>query len=351
MTRLPLPAALLLIVTLLAGLALSTSTTQAEPTGVYLALGDSVAVGIGSSLPRERGYAAIIGQRVITWSDGAMRMRNLARTGETAVSLRDSGQLAAALQEIAAANANGTPVRAITLTVGGNDLEALQDLPAANRQQALTTTTDALSDILSDLRAAVGADTPIVLTTLWDPTPLRDADLDAAGWVTRFNEAVVAAAAAVDARVADLAPAFAGDLAGLTYEPTDIHSTNAGHRLIADLVWQALALDTAAPLLDVPSELISRRAALTLTVRASDDTGVTAVEVAAHDEALTVSGPWQIEDDTWVVLLEPRTAVGDAGTLSLTVAARDAAGNVAETSVTVTVETPGATPTQEGGAP
>ncbi len=346
-----LPAALLLVVTLLAGLGMSTSTTRAEPTGVYLALGDSVAVGIGSSLPRERGYAALIGQQVAAWSDGTMRVRNLARSGETATSLRDDGQLDAALQEIALAAANGTPVRAITLTVGGNDVIALQDLPAANRQRALSTYTDALERILADLRAAVGAETPIVLTTLWDPTPLRDADLDAAGWVVRFNDAIVAAAATGDARVADLTPVFAADLRSFTYEPTDIHPTNTGHRVIADLVWQALALDTVAPVLEVPTELTSRRAALTLTVQATDDTDVTAVEVTAHDDVLTVSGPWQTEDDTWVVLLEPQTTVGDAGTLSLTVAARDAAGNVADATISVAIETPGLTPTQEGGAP
>lgn len=317
--------------------------TRAEPAGVYLALGDSVAVGIGSSLPRERGYVALVGAYFDAWSEGSMRVRNLARNGETAVSMRDDGQLDAALADIDAAATLGAPVRAITLTIGGNDVQALQDLPDANRQSAVEAYAAALDTILTDLRAAAGPDVPLVLTSLWDPSALRDADLDAGAWVAQVNAAMRAAADVHGAVLVDTGAAVAADLAALTYEPTDIHPTNAGHRVIADLVWQGLGMDTTAPTLDVPAALTSVRTPLTLTTHAQDAIGVTAVEVvdaqtvdgkADTDAApIGISGPYQTEDDVWLVLVD--LPYGTTGTLMVT--ARDAAGNSVEHEVTIAV--------------
>src|SRR5687768_10751202 len=64
----------------------------AQSPGIYIALGDSIAAGIGSSLPRERGNAAIVADWLAKLTGETVPFENLAVPGETAASFIESGQ-------------------------------------------------------------------------------------------------------------------------------------------------------------------------------------------------------------------------------------------------------------------
>src|SRR5688572_24230375 len=82
--------------------------------GTYLALGDSLAVGVGATRQDEGGYVARL-YRALSSPDGVPRatgLVNLAIGGETSSSMIASGQLAAAVDAIREAD---PPVALVTL--------------------------------------------------------------------------------------------------------------------------------------------------------------------------------------------------------------------------------------------
>src|SRR5947207_12574404 len=84
----------------------------------YLALGDSLSVGIGATVPSQFGFVGRLQQFIRVQHRGPERVANLAVGGETSTSFIASGQLARAQAYIADPS---TDVQLITLTIGGND--------------------------------------------------------------------------------------------------------------------------------------------------------------------------------------------------------------------------------------
>lgn len=323
-------AVLALLVLLSAGVVAGGQPTRSAAPPVYIALGDSIAAGIGSSLPRERGYPALVNDFLDrqTGQDGILEM--LAVPGETATTFRDDGQLARFHDLIDRLGHGGNPIVAISVSLGGNDLLGVSGSDANTRQSALDAFRDIYPAVLADIRATAGPATPLVVTNYYDLSAgdpsIAESD---AWWVAQFNTVIADAASASSARVADVATAFTGHIADFTLEPVDIHPTNAGHRTIANLVWRALALDTSAPMIEVPATIDSSRQTPTLRFSTRDDTGVADVAIESAD--VSVHGPYRVGGD-WVVLLDLN---GLADPSVITIRASDDAGNTTERPVTV----------------
>ena len=108
-------------------LVLAAPVAAAPPTPtVYLAVGDSLAVGAGATDPDSGGYVALLSDYFAGASHGgAQTLVNVGNGGETTGSLLGA-QLGSALAVI---GDPGTDVRVVTLSIGGNDLQSLIDEP------------------------------------------------------------------------------------------------------------------------------------------------------------------------------------------------------------------------------
>lgn len=160
---------------------------------LYLALGDSVAYGVGAVLPPHGGYVARLHQRLHRELDcwpskwfvrvpgcvGLWRTNHAVPGATSADLIRD--QLPAAVAQLEARNSDAfafNEVRVVTLTVGGNDvfgpvLRACGDpsSPACATTVAdqLEQVADNLSAILEELATAAGPDTAIAVMTYYNP--------------------------------------------------------------------------------------------------------------------------------------------------------------------------------------
>jgi lysophospholipase L1-like esterase len=222
-------------------------TDDAEPAD-YVALGDSVAEGIGATDPEATGYVPIFHEHLREVVDGGdeLRLTNLARAGETTESFIADGQLAEALETI---RDEQTDVRVVTVHLGGNDGAMLFDVcgsgltPAC--QTAIPATLAALAQnydaILGQLRAAAGEDATIVVGTYHNAVVHPGCELSAfaslAGAVLEgdptlqpdgINDLIRAAAARHGAVVAEV-----GQLSEAQIVDDCRHTTDAGHDVIA----------------------------------------------------------------------------------------------------------------------
>ena len=216
-----------------------------EPATVYLALGDSVAAGIGSSRPAALGYGALLADRLDQDLGRPVQRLNLAVPGATTTSLLTGDQLTWALRVLAAARRNDLPIGPITLTIGANDLLSAGTAPDA-RAAALGTVATNLRSVLTRLRAAtadeVGRQTAdLVVTGYYDPT---GTPADVAGsdgwWLARLDATIAREARRAGAHWVDVAAEFRGRETRLTNFPRDIHPNDAGHEVIAEAIWRAL---------------------------------------------------------------------------------------------------------------
>jgi acyl-CoA thioesterase I len=113
------------VVTLLAAQAVPAAAASPSPT-LYLALGDSLAVGDGATVPAETGYVGLLSDYYAGSSHGdAKQSLNIAVGGETTASFV-AGQLNSA---VAAILDPGTDVKVVTISIGGNDLLNLLNEP------------------------------------------------------------------------------------------------------------------------------------------------------------------------------------------------------------------------------
>ncbi|MGH8923382.1 MAG: SGNH/GDSL hydrolase family protein [Acidimicrobiia bacterium] len=195
---------------------------------VHLALGDSVAFGVGTPNEAKLGYNAMLNRwaHAIDCREGpeaacpGLELVNLSVPGATSASLI-AGQLQPALALIADRNGDNDPdndVILITLTIGGNDLvnPVFQNCPGPNCvptvQAIFASYSQNLALILGSLRAAA-PDAQIVMMTYYNPlgscfraplAPLADVLLEGGpGVPVGFNDIIRLVAASTDVDIAD----------------------------------------------------------------------------------------------------------------------------------------------------
>jgi len=275
-TRRPKRAGAVLALGLAALLALlpaGSATAAATKQDVYLALGNSLAVGVGATKPERLGYVPRLFHEVRP-NLKVRRLVNLARSGETSATFIAGGQLAGAVAAIADLT---NEVRLVTLDIGGNDLLALLVAPgspcvadprgALCRQamalalaQFIPNYTTSLATLRQALEAQPGAERLAVMT-YYNPWSGTGSPYEAAVDVALLggDRTVDCAAAAADpanaglndliacigrrygATVVDVYPLFVGRGPTLTHVAAgDIHPTDAGHLVIAGAFQRAL---------------------------------------------------------------------------------------------------------------
>jgi lysophospholipase L1-like esterase len=260
---------------LLLGLVAGSGPASAEPDPapigrpLYLALGDSLAAGVGASNPTVTGYVPqlyeLLRQQLACQPAGrpscrSLALRNLGVGGATSTTLLAT-QLPAAVAELQARNNDPNPhndVRVVTIDIGGNDLFGVVSSScaagptpecAALIQARLQTFAVNFTQILGQLRAAAGPDTVIIAMTYYNPlpscrlaslAPLADAVLEGAPGVTvGLNDLIRSIAAAHGVLVAEtygqLGP---GELVG---GDDCLHPNDAGYQVITEAFAAALA--------------------------------------------------------------------------------------------------------------
>ncbi|BBL79396.1 hypothetical protein RxyAA322_12500 [Rubrobacter xylanophilus] len=227
-----LPLVLLFVAALTAG-----SCHAAQPPLAYLSLGDSLAVGVGSSDPPERGYAPLYEARLERETGREVNLVQLGVSGETSESFigsypdPDESQLARA-----EAFLQRNPGALVTLSLGGNDL--LQ-APPRRRREAVERFGENLGRILHTLRRASDPPPRITVLLLYSPNPESPAD----GWISRMNAEILNRATRHGVAVANTPQSFRGREREYL-RPGDIHPTDAGHRAIARSLARAHRIPT-----------------------------------------------------------------------------------------------------------
>lgn len=234
---------------------------------LYLALGDSVAAGVGASNPAVTGYVPRLYDLLRDQPScqllgrpgcASLALHNLAVGGATSATLL-SNQLPAAEAELLAHNGDRNPrndVSVVTIDIGGNDVfSVVPDCTAGPTPQCLALVQarlgafeDNFTQILSRLRAAAGPDTVIVAMTYYNPlrscirealAPLADVVLEGGPGIEGLNDRIRRISAANDVLVADTYGVLdPGDLVGGT---DCLHPNDAGHQTIAEVFAAAQA--------------------------------------------------------------------------------------------------------------
>ena len=200
-----------------------------EPPLAYVSLGDSLAVGVGSSDPRERGYAPIYRDLLAEETGRNVRLVQLGVSGETSESFVSGADPQLARAEAAL---HEDPGAVVTLSLGGNDLLRAANGTDAEREAALARYARNLDRILKDLRSASDPEPRISILALYNPAPGSFTD----EWAGKLNETVRAVAARNGAAVAAGDEAFRGheaEYARHARYPWDIHPTDKGHEALA----------------------------------------------------------------------------------------------------------------------
>jgi lysophospholipase L1-like esterase len=162
-------------------LLLLSALAQAAAAPYYLALGDSLAIGVQPSptgtgnVPTNKGYAddlyAVYRTRV-----RGLRLAKLGCSGETTTTMIQGGggcSYAGGSQLAAAVNFLHTHrVAFVTLDIGANDIDQCISLAGIDETcvtNGLTAVTTNLPEILAELRNAAGPATPIFAMNYYDP--------------------------------------------------------------------------------------------------------------------------------------------------------------------------------------
>lgn len=352
MTRTPAFLRAILILSLAvipASIAAPSQSVTAASQHEYIALGDSIAAGLVTSLPRERGYAAVVSNLLEKLDASvpeptAVKAVNLAVPGETDESFVSNGQLRAFQNEVASAKARGANLQLVTLTLGGNDILQLQSKSDADRRAGLERFRTSFPIVINDIEQALGDLKPtIVVTTYYDVTggdpQLTNTD---AWWVAQFNDVIRGTAQQHGLKVADLEQAFRGHIQQWTWYPLDVHPNNDGHAEIAKLVWQASGLDRTPPVVRLTKPAAGQLSRSTPTVSASvtDNVGVSDVQLWVNDKKIS-SLIFEPSLNEYVGVWNGTQAT--TGQITLSVHATDLAGHVTTAEVTVTL------PRSQGG--
>ena len=240
------------------------------PRGVYLALGDSLAVGIGSSDPARGGYVPRFFEMLRSEPEsGVGSLVNVAISGETSESMISGGQLERALRAIADI---GPELRLVTIDIGGNDLlwlavnEPCASSPGGEAcRRAVVSTVDRFEAnfraILERVTDAVGRsaspETRLIALTYYNPFSGTGHELEPAGddallgadraldcpaalvesEKRGMNDAIVCTAREMGVEIADVYGRFLGRGEELTLiGQGDIHPNDAGFAEMAGVL-------------------------------------------------------------------------------------------------------------------
>jgi lysophospholipase L1-like esterase len=247
---------------------LPSAVGQAAPPSpaTYLALGDSVAAGVGA--PAGSGYASLLAADLASarhCGQGQalgcrLELDNRSVGGATTVSLV-SGQLPGAVELLRARNGNRTPVddvRLVTITIGGNDvfnpvIGACGGGFTATCQATVAKQFGQVSSnyarILGELREAGGPGTTIAVMTYYNPlrntgcrvtslASLGDLVLEGGGPLSSgLNDIIRQQAAAAGAVVVET-----GDIVDASeVQPDCLHPDTEGHADIARAFFDVVA--------------------------------------------------------------------------------------------------------------
>ena len=202
--------------------------TQEGPL-TYVSLGDSLAVGVGASDPRERGYAPLYRGFLEEHTGREVRLVQLGISGETSGSF-----IGAPDSQLARAEAvlRENPGAAVTLSLGANDLLREADGTDAEREAALARYAGNLDHILRTLKNASDPAPQIAVLAIYNPAPGSFTDR----WAGRLNAEIRAVAQRNGARVAAADKAFRGREAEYSHYDQysyDIHPTDRGYEALA----------------------------------------------------------------------------------------------------------------------
>ncbi len=234
----------------------------AAETPTYIAIGDSLAFGVGASSPSSGGYVALAFdalRKSERYGERGLELVNLSVPGATSEDLLlEGGQVDKALKEIAARTEDESSlddnVEVISIDIGGNDLLRLAraDSPCLTEAsaepcldlfgQVLSALQDNLTGALERLRAAAPAAT-IVVIDLYNPYSgtgdFREAIADLG--VGQINGVIgaVAADADLEVRPASVYQHFQGR--GKQWiAPDGLHPNDAGHSVLAEALVAAV---------------------------------------------------------------------------------------------------------------
>ncbi len=218
--------------------------------GIYLALGDSIAAGTGSSDADTTSSVALVTEALRSRFGEELELRSLAEGGDTTEDLI-AEQLPAALELLSEGN-----VRVVTVTISGNDLQQYSlapacvvdpSDPACPLEDGLLEVERRLDRILSDLKAA-GPDATIVIQAYPDLFSGTGHELARSAEIAfgLLNGVIVAVAERQDVLLADPRRAFqgkGGDFGHILDPTPDFHPNDDGHRAIADAFLEVLGLN------------------------------------------------------------------------------------------------------------
>lgn len=245
-------AAAVLLLSACTSTAASDDAAPAPPAAAaltYVALGDSVAAGVGARTPRSGGYvpllADLLREQVGCGDDCPLAARNLAVSGATTDAVVQ-GQL----PRLRSLLGSGPPVRLVTLTVGGNDVfvPVLRACALATQSPACrTAAADAVLaagrgvDAVLDEVRALAPDAVVAVMAYYDPlpacrlaalSPLAVQVLEGAGDSPGLNDVLRTQAATYDAVVVETRGLLT-DRADLVGGSDCLHPSDQGHAEIA----------------------------------------------------------------------------------------------------------------------
>ena len=195
----------------------------------YVSLGDSLAVGVGASDPREYGYAPLYRDLLQRETGGDMELIQLGLAGETSESfISGSDSQLNRAEEVLGEH----PGAALTLSLGGNDLLSVADGTDAEREEALVRYARNLDYALKALKEASDPSPRITVLALYNPAPGSFTD----EWTGKLNAEIrrVATANAVSVAAAD--ETFQGREDEYTHYSRytwDVHPNDEGYEALA----------------------------------------------------------------------------------------------------------------------
>ncbi len=353
-------AFLLLVGTLHSALSTQYSVLgAAEAPALLLGVGDSLMAGVGASLPDERGEFALVAGLMRGRYGLNLRAVNVAVPGETSATVLtptlapppvagEPTPTPTRPQILRALDALGQLPQGqqafVLLSIGGNDLQRLAGTETPAREAALATFRANLTTIVTRLMEG-GQTRALLIQTIYDPFGGDPTAVHSdTWWIEQFNGTIRAVTAAKQSvTVVELAEKVRGKEQSLTLGRfDDVHLSNAGHRLAADVLWAAGGFDITPPdvTLVTPAGGNAPRPVLTLRATVTDDSGPSGVArvvlLADGAEQGELMPRPDLAPDTYLGYWDGRLLPGPH---MIGVAATDRAGNRREAAVAVTVGT------------